>query len=134
MADDSGAITPVSLLIEAQRQLASELVEQRRVNAALNEALYKLSAEIKLLSNQIGRHDQIEHKVMDLAKEIHSFKSSFKSDVQSVLETHTDPKIGALDNRVQIIEKHLWRGMGAIMLFVFVVGAYRTFFPIVGGG
>lgn len=129
MADESGTITPVSLLIEAQRQLAAELVEQRRVNAALNEALYKLSAEIKLLSNQIGRHDQIENKVTELSREIHSLKSSFKSDVQSVLESHTDPKIAALDGRISVIEKHLWRAVGAIMFFVFVVGSYRTFVP-----
>ncbi len=129
MADDSGSITPVSLLIEAQRQLAAELVEQRRVNAALNEALYKLSAEIKLLSNQIGRHDQIETKVTELGREIHSLKSSFKSDVQSVLETHTDPKIASLDSRISVIEKHLWRAIGGVMLFVFAVGSYRTFFP-----
>lgn len=129
MAEDSGTITPVSLLIEAQRQLAAELVEQRRVNAALNEALYKLSAEIKLLSNQIGRHDQIENKVGELGREFHSFKSSFKSDVQSVLEAHTEPKLVSLDGRLSVIEKHLWRAVGGVMLFVFAVGSYRTFFP-----
>jgi chromosome segregation ATPase len=132
--DQSGNITPVSLLIEAQRQLAGELVEQRRVNGALNEALYKLSAEIKLLSNQIGRHDQIESKVAELSREIHSLRGDFKADIHSALESRTEPKIEALDERVKTLEKNMYRFAGAVMLFTFLVGAYRTFFPLPGAG
>lgn len=127
--NDSTNITPIQLLIEAQRQLALELVEQRRVNSALNEALYKLSADIKLLSSQIGRHDQIENKVGELHKEVQSLQHGFKSAVQTVLDSQTEPRLKDIDERVKTLEKNLYRFGGAITLFVFLVGSYKTFMP-----
>lgn len=122
MSNEQGSITPMQLLIEAQRSLATELIEQRKVNAALNESIYKLSTEIRILSSEIKKHDQLEDKVAEMSKEIQHLKNVIREDLAAGLLP--------IDNRVKDVEKSLWRVAGASGLLAFVIMAWNFFQPI----
>lgn len=112
----------MQLLIEAQRSLALELVEQRKVNAALNESIYRLSTEIRILSSEIKKHDQLEEKVAYMAKELQELKSAIKDTISHA--------ISPLDDRVKDVEKSLWRVAGAVGVLSFIIMAWNFFQPI----
>lgn len=118
--------SPVDLLIESQKSIVAELAEQRKINMSLNEAICKLSSEIKLLSNELRRHDHLEDTVESIAKDLGSLKQIVIDTIESKISTRINP----IDERIQNLERNMYKAAGIIGFVVFIVsvlGAVSSF-------
>lgn len=118
--------SPVQLLIESQKSIVAELAEQRKINMSLNEAIFKLSSEIKLLSSELRRHDQLEDTVESIAKDLGSLKQIVIDTIENKISTRINP----IDERIQNLERNMYKAAGIIGFVVFVVsvlGAVSSF-------
>lgn len=116
------ALTPLQMLIEAQRNLAQELSEQRKTNMSLQESIYNLAGDIKVLNSQISKHDDLEQIVSGIASDIRGLRQELKAEILDAI----DAKLKTRDEKIELLQKMMFRAGGAIGIVVLLITNFET--------